>query len=155
MCPQTEIVSIIQATRQVADICQGVMLATTHENEEVLIGQLQNLIWDTNKGAVRAKALLQKMRDETQTPRTSTEEGKGELRIRNNVHATLQRKFVDALRDYQNAQSKYKTDIKKKIKRQLHILKPDATDGKVVCRLIGVECTHTSMSFSPTCECAL
>ena len=32
---------------------------------------------------------------------------------------------------YQQAQQKYKTDIKKKVKRQVQVVKPDATDDDV------------------------
>ena len=32
---------------------------------------------------------------------------------------------------YQSAQQKYKSDIKKKLKRQVHIVKPDATDEEI------------------------
>ena len=32
---------------------------------------------------------------------------------------------------YQQAQQKYKTDIKNKVKRQVQVIKPDATDAEV------------------------
>jgi t-SNARE complex subunit (syntaxin) len=35
------------------------------------------------------------------------------------------------MKDYQNAQQKYKTDIKKKVARQVHVVKPDATDEEI------------------------
>ena len=35
------------------------------------------------------------------------------------------------MKPYQNAQQKYKTDIKKKVARQVHIVKPDATDEEI------------------------
>jgi t-SNARE complex subunit (syntaxin) len=44
---------------------------------------------------------------------------------------TLTRKFVDVMKEYQNAQTKYKTDIKKKVKRQVQIVKPDATTEEI------------------------
>ena len=45
-----------------------------------------------------------------------------ELRVRENLVNTLTRKFVDVMKEYQNAQQKYKTDIKKKVKRQVSLL---------------------------------
>jgi t-SNARE complex subunit (syntaxin) len=54
-----------------------------------------------------------------------------ELRIRLNLVNTLTRKFVDVMKEYQNAQTKYKTDIKKKVKRQVQIVKPDATTEEI------------------------
>ena len=35
------------------------------------------------------------------------------------------------MKTYQNAQQKYKTDIKKKVARQVQIVKPDATDEDI------------------------
>ena len=52
-------------------------------------------------------------------------------RIRENLCNTLTRKFIDEMKAYQSAQQKYKTDIKKKVKRQVQIVKPDATDEDI------------------------
>lgn len=52
-------------------------------------------------------------------------------RVRENMNTTLTRKFVDEMKIYQQAQQQYKTDIKKKVKRQVQVVKPDATDEEV------------------------
>ena len=44
---------------------------------------------------------------------------------------TLTRKFVDEMKVYQQAQQQYKTDIKKKVKRQVLVIDPNATDEDV------------------------
>jgi t-SNARE complex subunit (syntaxin) len=44
---------------------------------------------------------------------------------------TLTRKFVDEMKMYQQAQQQYKTDLKSKVKRQVLVVKPDATDEEV------------------------
>jgi syntaxin 1B/2/3 len=44
---------------------------------------------------------------------------------------TLTRKFIDEMKLYQAAQQKYKTDIQRKLKRQVKVVKPDATDEEV------------------------
>ena len=51
--------------------------------------------------------------------------------VRENLCNTLTRKFIDEMKLYQNAQQKYKTDIKKKVARQVQIVKPDATDEEI------------------------
>jgi t-SNARE complex subunit (syntaxin) len=53
------------------------------------------------------------------------------LRIRENLCNTLTRKFIDEMKVYQSCQNKYKTDIKKKVARQVQIVKPDATDEEI------------------------
>ena len=51
--------------------------------------------------------------------------------VRENMNTTLTKKFVDEMKTYQQAQQQYKTDIKKKVKRQVQVVKPDATDEEV------------------------
>jgi len=52
-------------------------------------------------------------------------------RVRENLLNTLTRKFIDEMKSYQAAQQKYKTDIQNKMKRQVKVVKPDATDEEV------------------------
>ena len=47
------------------------------------------------------------------------------------MNTTLTRKFVDEMKLYQQAQQQYKTDIKKKVKRQVQVVKPNATDAEI------------------------
>lgn len=54
-----------------------------------------------------------------------------ELRIRDNMSATLTKKFMVCMKEYQKAQQKYKQDMKLKVKRQVQIVKPDATDADI------------------------
>lgn len=51
--------------------------------------------------------------------------------VRGNLCNTLTRKFIDEMKAYQSSQQKYKTDIKNKVKRQVQIVKPDATDEDI------------------------
>ena len=108
------------------------MLATTPEKEQQLSADLTPVIQATNKKASVAKQLLQSLREETERQKTSTNSGeKNEIRIRENLINTLTRKFVEVMKAYQNSQQKFKTDIKKKMKRQLQIVKPDATPEEI------------------------
>jgi len=52
-------------------------------------------------------------------------------RVRENLCNTLTRKFIDEMKLYQGAQQKYKSDIKKKVTRQVQIVKPDATNEEI------------------------
>ena len=47
------------------------------------------------------------------------------------MNTTLTKKFIDEMKAYQQAQQKYKTDIKNKVKRQVQVVKPDATDEEI------------------------
>jgi t-SNARE complex subunit (syntaxin) len=130
---KTNINTIKEATKRIAEINQNVLQATTSDREQESSQELEPLIKSTNKKATVAKQLLQRLREDTERMRTSSGAAKQtpEIRIRENLANTLTRKFVDVMKEYQNAQTKYKTDIKKKVKRQVQIVKPDATTEEI------------------------
>eukprot|EP00600_Ochromonadales_sp_CCMP1393_P005963 CAMPEP_0174966736 /NCGR_PEP_ID=MMETSP0004_2-20121128/7197_1 /TAXON_ID=420556 /ORGANISM="Ochromonas sp., Strain CCMP1393" /LENGTH=308 /DNA_ID=CAMNT_0016215797 /DNA_START=122 /DNA_END=1048 /DNA_ORIENTATION=+ len=124
------IVVIKDATRKIAEINQNVLQATTSDRESDYSHELEPLVKSTNKKASIAKQLLQRLREDTEKLKQNQKQTP-EIRIRDNLANTLTRKFVDVMKDYQNAQTKYKTDIKKKVKRQVQIVKPDATSEEI------------------------
>jgi t-SNARE complex subunit (syntaxin) len=128
---KTNINAIKDATRSISEINQQVVLATSNEREAELSAELTPLIQVNNKKANVAKQLLQRLREDTERMKTSSTGKQSDIRIRENLVSTLTRKFVDVMKDYQNIQTKYKTDIKKKVKRQVQIVKPDATNEEV------------------------
>lgn len=130
---KANIIIIKEATRKIADINQNVLQATTTDKEQDFSSELEPLIKSTNKKAADAKQFLQALRQETENMKANNSQTNktNEIRIRENLLNTLTRKFVDVMKDYQNAQTKYKTDIKKKVKRQVQIVKPDATTEEI------------------------
>mmetsp|Transcript_3978 Transcript_3978/g.4062 ORF Transcript_3978/g.4062 Transcript_3978/m.4062 type:complete len:302 (+) Transcript_3978:133-1038(+) len=126
-----QIIVIRQATTRITDINQQVILATTAEQEQKLSLELGPIVQETNSKAAVSKALLQRLREDTEKIKSSNKSKQSEIRIRENLVNTLTRKFVDVIKEYQNAQQKYKTDIKKKVKRQVQIVKPDATTEEI------------------------
>jgi len=129
------IAAIKEASRRIAQINQNVVQAANMDKELEKSSELEPLIKQTNTNAKIAKQLLQRMREETDRLKTTataeTSKQTPEVRIRENLNNTLTRKFVDVMKEYQNAQTKYKTDIKKKVKRQVQIVKPDATSEEI------------------------
>jgi len=126
-----QIIVIRQATARISDINQQVILATTTEREQQLSAELGPIVQETNSKAAVSKGLLQRLKEDTDKLKTSGKAKQSEIRIRENLVNTLTRKFVDVIKEYQNAQQKYKTDIKKKVKRQVQIVKPDATTEEI------------------------
>lgn len=53
------------------------------------------------------------------------------ISVRENMNTTLTKKFIDEMKIYQQAQQKYKTDIKNKVTRQVKVVSPDATDEEI------------------------
>ena len=107
-------------------------MATTGDQESELSRELGAIISNTNKKAAVAKQLLTRLKEETDRLKNNNgPKDANALKIRENLINTLTRKFVDVMKEYQNAQQKYKTDIKKKVKRQVQIVKPDATTEEI------------------------
>jgi t-SNARE complex subunit (syntaxin) len=133
---KNSITTIKEATRKIADINQNVVQATTIEREQDHSSELKPLVDTTNKRANLAKQLLQRLKEENernaaQQQSNNIKNKSPEDRIRENMVNTLTRKFIDVMKEYQNAQTKFKTDIKKKVKRQVQIVKPDATTEEI------------------------
>jgi syntaxin 1B/2/3 len=54
-----------------------------------------------------------------------------DLRVRENLVNTLLQKLFIEMKRHKNSQHRYKTDVKKKVTRQVQMIKPDATDQDV------------------------
>ncbi|GAB5029977.1 epimorphin family [Nannochloropsis oceanica] len=126
-----DINAIKEAIRRMNTIHQEAFLATTGPKEAKLSHELNAVIQETNPKAARAKDMLSQMKDETTKLRQDTRCNPSQLRIRDNLTNTLTRKFVDVMKDYQNAQTKYKAFIKNKVQRQVQIVKPDASPEEI------------------------
>ena len=122
---------ITESTAHVADINQRVLLAANSEKEQGLSDELKPVLNNANKKAHVAKQILQKLREDTERIKTSKDGKPSEIRIRENLVNTVTRKFVDVMKLYQNSQQKYKQDIKKKVTRQVQIVKEDVTTEEV------------------------
>mmetsp|Transcript_14883 Transcript_14883/g.21241 ORF Transcript_14883/g.21241 Transcript_14883/m.21241 type:complete len:346 (-) Transcript_14883:281-1318(-) len=128
---KADVDAIRDATKRVGEINEEAIKATTTSKEEELSRLLKPLIDKTNKRAKRTKNLLALLKEENQNLKNDKEVKASDMRIRENLCNTLTRKFIDEMKLYQNAQQKYKNDIKKKVKRQVQIVQPDATDEEI------------------------
>mmetsp|Transcript_31855 Transcript_31855/g.93787 ORF Transcript_31855/g.93787 Transcript_31855/m.93787 type:complete len:221 (+) Transcript_31855:1-663(+) len=63
--------------------------------------------------------------------------GASEARIRTNMHATLTRKFVDLMAEYQEVQTRYKSKYRERVERQYRIVKPTVTQDEIDAALDG------------------
>ncbi|CAJ1953450.1 unnamed protein product [Cylindrotheca closterium] len=128
---KADIDAVTSATKQINKINEQSMQATTSKEESKLSKKLKPLIDATNGRAKRTKTLLGLLKEETDQLESENKLSDPDLRVRKNMNTTLTRKFVDEMKAYQQAQQNYKTDIKKKVKRQVQVVKPDATDDDV------------------------
>jgi len=129
---------IKQASKEISEINEQANLAAGDKEQE-LSQQLDPIIRQTNQKAAHAKGVLTFLKDQTQEMKDSQNanpdepQGKknNQIRIRDDLQIMLTRRFVDTMKEYQQCQSKYKADIKKKVKRQVRIADPDATDEDI------------------------
>lgn len=129
---KTGIQEISAATQEIRELSERNSRATTSEEEHEISKALQELIQQTNQQAADAKGLLQKIKkDSAALKKDATACSETEHRIRENMYTVQTRKFMDAMKEYQKIQQQYKADIKKKVKRQVQIVKPDATNEEI------------------------
>jgi len=128
---KSDIAVIRNATKTIGEINEESVMATTSEKERELSEKLTPLVMDTNKKAKHAKMLLGAVKDDNEKLKKEGKVKPSELRIRTNLCSTLTRKFIDEMKAYQTAQQQYKSDIKNKVKRQVQIVKPDATPEEI------------------------
>ncbi|CAJ1953448.1 unnamed protein product [Cylindrotheca closterium] len=128
---KADIEAVAEAAKTIDKINEEAMRATTTAEENKLSKQLKPLIDSTNNRARRTKTLLGLLKEESEKLEKEEKLNASDLRVRKNMTTTLTRKFVDEMKLYQQAQQQYKTDIKKKVKRQVQVVKPDATDEDV------------------------
>eukprot|EP00934_Nitzschia_sp_Nitz4_P006399 Nitzschia sp. Nitz4//scaffold14_size191712//49323//50492//NITZ4_001707-RA/size191712-snap-gene-0.128-mRNA-1//1//CDS//3329536879//6389//frame0 len=122
---------VAKASKDIEAINEKAMRATTTADENKLSKKLKPLIDSTNKRAKACKNLLGLLKEDTESLKTQGKLNASDIRVRENMVTTLTRKFVDEMKIYQGSQQQYKTDLKNKVKRQVLVVKPDATDEEV------------------------
>mmetsp|Transcript_7695 Transcript_7695/g.10296 ORF Transcript_7695/g.10296 Transcript_7695/m.10296 type:complete len:330 (-) Transcript_7695:117-1106(-) len=126
-----DIDAISKATKRIGEINEEAQLATSDAKETELSNQLRPLVDNTNKRAKRTKNLLAILKEDNAKLKKEGSVKSSDMRVRENLCNTLTRKFIDEMKLYQGAQQKYKSDIKKKVTRQVQIVKPDATNEEI------------------------
>ncbi|CAK4676643.1 unnamed protein product [Aphanomyces euteiches] len=128
---QADLGKIAIATDRIAELNHQALIATASGEEQIVSQELCLVIDNTNKIAAHAKALLELIKKETADKKKDKNVPASEMRIRDNMSTTLTRKFMDTMKDYQKAQQKFKSDMKNKVKRQVQIVKPDASEQEI------------------------
>jgi len=122
---------LVKATSDIGDLNHSMLNTTSEEQEKELGYQLRVLIDQANKHAKNSKNMLALLKEENVRMKKDNKLNASDMRVRENLCNTLLRKFIDEIKAYQNAQHKYKSDLKLKIKRQVEIYKPNATEEEV------------------------
>ena len=128
---KSDIAAVTDATEQITSLKDRAVLATSETEEAKISDTIRTLVEGTNGRAKKCKNLLGLLKEENSNLKKEGKAKPTDLRVRDNLVNTLLRKFIDEMKRYQNAQQQYKTDVKKKVTRQVQMIKPDATDQEV------------------------
>eukprot|EP00584_Thalassiosira_punctigera_P014548 CAMPEP_0172575592 /NCGR_PEP_ID=MMETSP1067-20121228/137292_1 /TAXON_ID=265564 ORGANISM="Thalassiosira punctigera, Strain Tpunct2005C2" /NCGR_SAMPLE_ID=MMETSP1067 /ASSEMBLY_ACC=CAM_ASM_000444 /LENGTH=313 /DNA_ID=CAMNT_0013368243 /DNA_START=281 /DNA_END=1219 /DNA_ORIENTATION=+ len=126
-----DISAVSEATEQITTLKDKAVLATSETEETEISDTIRTLVERTNGRAKKCKNLLGLLKEETSNLKKEEKAKPTDLRVRDNLVNTLLRKFIDEMKRYQNSQQQYKTDVKKKVTRQVQMIKPEATDQEV------------------------
>jgi t-SNARE complex subunit (syntaxin) len=128
---KSDISAVTSATEQITSLKDKAVLATSETEELQISDTIKTLVTNTNGRAKKCKNLLGLLKEENSNLKREQKAKSTDLRVRENLVNTLLRKFIDEMKRYQNSQQQYKTDVKKKVTRQIQMIKPDATDQDV------------------------
>lgn len=118
---------IKDSVEQIKSINQSIVHSTTSDEEEKYNIQLEFLVKSTNIKAKYTKEYLQRIKDGIKNDNKFPTEHQ----IRENLVNILIRKFIEIMNEYQHAQISLKNQMKKKEKRQVQIIKPNATSEEI------------------------
>ncbi|DBA05239.1 TPA: hypothetical protein N0F65_007401 [Lagenidium giganteum] len=128
---QADLSGISMGSQKITELNQKAVIATSTTEEAAISNELTLVIDSTNKQAAHAKGMLEMIKKESAEKKKDKATALSEIRIRDNMCATLTKKFMDCMKEYQKAQQKYKADMKNKVKRQVQIVKPDASEAEI------------------------
>eukprot|EP00914_Ancora_sagittata_P014141 GHVO01027630.1.p1 GENE.GHVO01027630.1~~GHVO01027630.1.p1 ORF type:complete len:339 (-),score=47.18 GHVO01027630.1:180-1196(-) len=104
--------------------------ATSPDQEKLISGKVNSVMDAANRKSMLIKTALESLKDEN-TLFAAQQPGSSEVKIRNNLHAALTRKFGEVIIEYQSVQTNIKQDVKGKVTRQVKIVYPEASEDEL------------------------
>lgn len=106
--------------------------------------ELVELLAECNENVIAIIQLLNKVKIDTETMRSTSYEESQETTMRDERAIQFQTKFLDATNAVLNAQTKYKTDIENLIKAEVHRINDDISDEDIDAALLDTNRTINS-----------
>jgi len=94
-------------------------------DSRLMTSELETLLDSTNASANQIRSKLKIMKNEIDKSDDSNK------RIKNNMHSTLTKKFLELMSEYQTLQTQYKEKFQERVKRQAEIVNPNITEEEV------------------------
>jgi len=108
--------------KSIQDIYQKQSLSA---DSKLMTSELETLLDSTNASANQIRSKLKLMKQELDKSDDSKK------RIKNNMHVTLTKKFLDLMTEYQTLQSQYKEKFQERLKRQAEIVNPNISEEEI------------------------
>ena len=124
---KSKIQQIRDHTAHVARLQDAALNSVRSEDTNRTSNELEKVLSEANRQCSEAKQVLASIKSETDKLESLSTAPASELRIRKNMYQTLTQNFVQAVRTYQSAQQNYQKEMKRKVARQVRIVKPEAT----------------------------
>lgn len=113
-------------------LSNGALIRThTREEHEVAMVELDRIITKTNKIAANVKMMVESLQTTCNLLKVPGRNQSRDYTVRNNLLVILMRKYVEVMRDYQDAQRKYNKEIKLMLKRRMTILNPKLQEQEI------------------------
>lgn len=94
-------------------------------DSKLMTSELETLLDSTNASANQIRSKLKVMKQEIDKSDDSKK------RIKNNMHSTLTKKFLELMTEYQTLQSQYKEKFQERVKRQAEIVNPNISQEEI------------------------
>ena len=94
-------------------------------DSRLMTSELETLLDSTNASANQIRSKLKIMKNEIDKSDDSNK------RIKNNMHSTLTKKFLELMSEYQTLQTQYKEKFQERVKRQAEIVNPNISEEEI------------------------
>jgi len=126
--------SIEEITANIKDIkglYSQLLTATATEQGKELRGEVNDLRDKTNAIAQEMRRKLKSMKIENDKFQESHKNDPALVKIRNNMHGAIVKRFLALMQEYQQVLSKYDQKIREKAYRQVQLVSPDAKPADI------------------------
>jgi t-SNARE complex subunit (syntaxin) len=111
--------------RNIKSIQEIYLKQSISADSKLMTSELGTLLDSTNASANQIRSKLKLMKKEIDRSDDSNN------RIKNNMHSTLLKKFLELMSEYQTLQSQYKEKFQERVKRQAEIVNPNISEDEI------------------------
>jgi len=128
---KNEMRGIAKNIRSIEEKYSQALNEAKQEKSKEMSREIDELLTETNKSKAIVLRKLESMKKATDEFASSGSGSKTEIRLRANMHGTLSAKFLELMQDYQQIQAEYNSKYKERVRREMKIVRPEATEKEI------------------------